>query len=57
MLVFDSAIERDMVVDLSSIIHGGGRVSLVRSEETENPFRVTPEWLTAVSATGFAAEH
>lgn len=46
-----------MVVDLSSIIHGGRRVSLVRSEETENRFRVTPEWLIAVSATHFPAEH
>ena len=59
MLVFDSAIKRDMVVDLSPIIHDGGRVSLslVRSEETKNCLRVSSDWLVAVSATRFRAEH
>ena len=57
MLVFDSAIKHDMAVDLSRIIHGGGRVSLVRSEETENRFRVSSDWLVAISATHFSAEH
>lgn len=57
MLVFDSAIEHDMVVDLSPVIHDGGRVSLVRSEETENRFWVSLDWLVAVSATHFPPEH
>jgi hypothetical protein len=57
MLVFDTTIERDVVADSCPILHDGGQLTLVRSEETYNRFMATPRWLVAISAIGFPAEH
>ena len=57
LLVFDSTIEHDVLVHVSPIVHGGGSLSIVRSEETNNRFHVNPEWLIVVSATRFPAQH
>ncbi|KAJ1272950.1 hypothetical protein BS78_06G242300 [Paspalum vaginatum] len=57
MLIFDNRELRDAVVDMQPIIHDGGRLSLERSEETSNRFLAIPEWLVALEATDFPAEH
>lgn len=57
MLVFDTYIERDVVVDSCPILHDGGQLTLERSEEMQNRFMATPRWLVAITAIGFPAEH
>ncbi|RCV37067.1 hypothetical protein SETIT_8G033200v2 [Setaria italica] len=57
MLVFDSQMLRDAVVEESPIIHDGGRVTLEKSEEASNSFLSILQCLVAVSATGFPPEH
>nr|XP_034585280.1 basic proline-rich protein-like [Setaria viridis] len=56
MLVFDSQMLRDAVVEESPMIHDGGRVTLEKSEEASNRFLTIPQWLVAVSVTGFPPE-
>jgi len=36
--------------------YGGGSLSVVYSEETDNRFHMNPKWLIAVSATRFPAQ-
>jgi hypothetical protein len=45
LLRFDSRADRDVVVDLSPIIHEGRRITLERSEKTTNRFVIHTPWL------------
>ncbi|CAL5085115.1 unnamed protein product [Urochloa decumbens] len=56
-LLFESPAMRDYVVDRSPIVHEGGHIDIVRSEDDDHRFEIVPLWLAFVSATGFPDEH
>ena len=58
-LLFDSPAEHEAVVYFTSINLREGSLQLLRSEETQNRFFISPQcqWLAAFSATWFPDEH
>lgn len=56
MVLFRSALERNLVLEQSPVYRHGFRVVLFKPKDTRDRFRVDLDWLVAISATHFLVE-